>query len=371
MADAVSTVVEGSNEKKPVADITVEAITTSHDEVEATVQIQNDQPVVEAPSPTPKSSHDDVKPPPAKKLRLELDAGPSTTNTDGKPDKGSKPKPKFIYGNYNRYYSNRIQEDEEDVRMDAFKQHAHLFINKDVCDIGCNQGVVTMAVARDIGVKSIIGLDIDKELIGVARKQLARLRSNKDNNNQREGFPFNVAFKQCNYILDHEVLLDLVNEDFDTILCLSVTKWIHLNFGDAGLKLAFKRMYKQLRRGGHLILEAQPWVGYKRRKKLTPEIAKNFESIKMRPDKFREYLLSPEIGFSKCFLMEVPAHRVKGFRRPVQVFVKGEAVDLNEVKDSLCETDVQANGNKDLVDKKSLIMHEETADVKGTKEWFV
>lgn len=66
-----------------------------------------------------------------------------------------------------------------------------------------------------------------------------------------------------------EVELEKQREEYDVILGLRITKWIHLNYGDVGLKLSFRRMYKQLRRGGLLVLEMQPWNTYRKKKKLT------------------------------------------------------------------------------------------------------
>ena len=58
-----------------------------------------------------------------------------------------------------------------------------------------------------------------------------------------------IRFLCDNYVLESDDLLGLAQQEFDTILCLSTTKWIHLNFGDDGIKRAFKRMFAQLRPG--------------------------------------------------------------------------------------------------------------------------
>jgi len=41
-----------------------------------------------------------------------------------------------------------------------------------VLDIGCNIGHVTFSVARDFGSKSVVGMDIDRKLINIARKNV-------------------------------------------------------------------------------------------------------------------------------------------------------------------------------------------------------
>jgi 7SK snRNA methylphosphate capping enzyme len=129
-------------------------------------------------------------------------------------------------------------------------------------------------------------------------------------------------------------LLELEKPNYDTILCLSVTKWIHLNFGDEGIKFMFKRIYKQLHPNGILILEAQPFSNYKKRSKLTAEILKNYKSIELKPERFEAYLLSDEIGFSESWCISdnellKQSSLPKGFHRMLQVFVKRD--DNNKV----------------------------------------
>ncbi|XP_068896642.1 probable RNA methyltransferase Y17G7B.18 isoform X3 [Tenebrio molitor] len=247
----------------------------------------------------------------------------------------------FQYGNYNRYYGYRNPHNEIDHRLKVFFHHRDLFEGKDILDIGCNIGHVTLSVARDFGAKNVTGIDIDPKLIAIARKNVRHYVINSDSPKPNEGdggevpkkksfndaqsgrdFPKNVVFKTCNYVLDDDALLALEQPQFDVILCLSITKWIHLNWGDPGIKQAFRRMYAQLRPGGKLILEPQNWASYKSKRKLTETIFKNYNSIEFFPEKFTEYLLSSVVGFAKSEILGYPHHHAKGFRRPIQIFTK-------------------------------------------------
>ncbi|XP_034034422.1 7SK snRNA methylphosphate capping enzyme-like [Thalassophryne amazonica] len=109
--------------------------------------------------------------------------------------------------------------------------------------------------------------------------------------------------------------------EYDVILCLSVTKWVHLNWGDCGLKRLFQRVYRHLHPGGLFILEPQSWESYTRRKKLTDNIRKNYHSIHLKPDQFTEYLIN-EVGFTSFRCLEAPKCSVRGFQRPIYLFHK-------------------------------------------------
>ncbi|XP_050062788.1 7SK snRNA methylphosphate capping enzyme-like [Aphis gossypii] len=271
----------------------------------------------------------------------------------------------FKYGNYNRYYGYR-NPDDEDNRLKVLTERIDLFCGKDVLDIGCNIGHVTFSVARDFGAKSVVGMDIDRKLINIARKNIQHYINDtaqsslhrsldyhfKDNASRSHNdpncdkiksfptslatlygpinlpgmtvsgrFPYNVSFLQGNYVLESDHLLSLETCKFDVILCLSITKWLHLNWGDDGLKRAFKRMYAQLRPGGILVVEPQPWKSYSRRKTLTENIWKNYKNIQLKPTMFTDYLLN-EVGFSNCESISIPYNPSKGFQRPLSLYKK-------------------------------------------------
>ena len=87
-------------------------------------------------------------------------------------------KAQYPYGNYDSYYSYRLvpsslgSRGPIDVRLRAFRQE--WFTGKDVCDIGCNAGLVSASVARVYSVRSMVGFDIDATLVSKARALLAR-----------------------------------------------------------------------------------------------------------------------------------------------------------------------------------------------------
>jgi len=265
-----------------------------------------------------------------KKVRLPP---PTTASKDAKDGDGkdaqqkSKYKEKrriFRYGNYSRYYGYRVswkdngvkKPEFEDARLKCFQEE--WFRGKHVLDIGCNSGEVTIAVGRLFHPKSIKGIDIDNFLINLAHKNLARhltpnqILSKEDaQSSSPDTFPENVNFCQENYVLDSDDKLESVVPEYDTILCLSVTKWIHLNWGDNGLKRFFKRILLHLRPGGQVILEPQSWTSYTKKHSITEETDRNYKEIRFKPDDFADYLTS-EGGFASCQLIDTPLHESQG-----------------------------------------------------------
>ena len=139
--------------------------------------------------------------------------------------------------------------------------------------------------------------------------------------------------------------------EYDTILCLSVTKWVHLNWGDQGMLKLFSSIYSILRfvwildlynikiccyflvsmrflfllpfsnrKGGRLIIEPQPFKSYAKKKKLSPAILENYKSIELKPRDFPAYLVAV-VGFKRVSLLH-ESMSVNGFDRQIYECVK-------------------------------------------------
>jgi 7SK snRNA methylphosphate capping enzyme len=135
-----------------------------------------------------------------------------------------------------------------------------------------------------------------------------------------DGFQRSIYFKQENYIA--ELKSDSINSNkYDTILCLSVVKWIHLNYGDIGVKILFYNIYHQLKIGGLFIFEPQCWKSYKKKKGLTEKISKIFSEINFRPEHFNQYLIKT-YNFELISSIIPPPNSKKRFQRSFYIFKK-------------------------------------------------
>ncbi|CAD7946248.1 unnamed protein product [Amoebophrya sp. A25] len=82
---------------------------------------------------------------------------------------------------------------------------------------------------------------------------------------------------------------------FNVVFAFSITKWVHYQFGDAGLQRFFDQIYMNLADGGHFVLEPQPFSSYRKKMKLTAEIEHRVSNeIQLHPGSFVRYLTEPE-----------------------------------------------------------------------------
>ncbi|CAA3012591.1 probable RNA methyltransferase At5g51130 [Olea europaea var. sylvestris] len=261
-----------------------------------------------------------------------------------------------IFGNYRNYYGYRVDHDlEEDPRMKVLKRD--WFEGKKCLDIGCNSGLITISIAKKFGCQSILGVDIDGDRIEDAHwtlrkvaKMSARILSSKKPK-RADAELFNglenhtsasltevtpqksvdtpclqgndlfdiVSFQKGNFVQNWRPPQDTY---YHTILCLSVTKWIHLNWGDEGLITLFWKVWKLLQPGGVFILEPQPWSSYKNNRLVTETAATNYKTIQIPPEDFQDILLD-KIGFRRVDnLTSTLSGSKTGFNRPILAFWK-------------------------------------------------
>lgn len=274
---------------------------------------------------------------------------------------GRKPRREYHYGTYSSYYGYRTPRLTVDPRLAAFRPE--WFRGKKVLDIGCNVGHVTLAIAKHWSPAHILGLDIDAGVVHAARQNLRHFLSELQKQEVRDDahtqeklgdaetlrrfpvsfrlcrgaiaappllppapgvFPNNVSFMKGNYVPDSDEVLMSESAAYDVIVCLSVTRWVQLNWGDGGIRRLFRRVYTQLKPGGVFILQPQAWSSYSRRKRLTENTHRNYSSIRLRPDQFSSYLTS-EVGFTSYELIGATRSCSKGIQRPIYLFHKGPA----------------------------------------------
>ncbi|CAE7815656.1 Mepce [Symbiodinium sp. CCMP2456] len=75
----------------------------------------------------------------------------------------------------------------------------------------------------------------------------------------RPGFPYNIEFRSENVL--YTQVEGNRNVQYDVVLLFRLTKWIHINWGDLGIKRLFTRCNEWLRLGGLLVLEVKDLAG--------------------------------------------------------------------------------------------------------------
>ncbi|XP_015075069.1 probable RNA methyltransferase At5g51130 [Solanum pennellii] len=260
-----------------------------------------------------------------------------------------------VFGNYRNYYGYRIGQNlEEDPRLKAMKKE--WFEGKDCLDIGCNSGVITIAIAQKFNCRSILGVDIDDARIqdaywtlrkavrstGAVPAGVAKSTESKNvtgiENHEAES-PKKPAGIDCteSHHVQEANLFDIVSfrkgnfvqnwhpgehTSYDTIICLSVSKWVQLNWGDEGLITLFSKVWRLLSPGGVFILEPQPWSSYYSNRLVSETTRINYQEIKIRPEDFQDILLD-KIGFRMVEdITSSASGRKPGFNRPIFAFWK-------------------------------------------------
>ncbi|GAO46965.1 hypothetical protein G7K_1182-t1 [Saitoella complicata NRRL Y-17804] len=247
-----------------------------------------------------------------------------------------------------------------------------LFLNKNVLDVGCNEGRVTCAISQHLGARHVKGVDIDPFLIRKAKEYKRKLYSR-----QKTGRDTQVRFFPLSSLDKHGLrpLLDAgdkvsirprlstfpENTDFvaqdwlqtplgddeegiyDVVLALSLTKWIHLNSFDAGLKSFFDKCLRALRPGGHFIVEPQPWPSYVTAvKKKCRALASNLDKLEMRPENgFGGWLLNN--GWEEVFIAGgneegkgFDAREIRVYRKPLDVTALIDEISPCEFQNTIC-----------------------------------
>ncbi|KAJ9453587.1 putative RNA methyltransferase At5g51130 [Diplonema papillatum] len=253
----------------------------------------------------------------------------------------------YTFGNYDRYYGYRALVN--DPRVAALESIRHLLAGKAWLDVGCNNGQLTTLLAERLSAGSALGIDVDERLI----RRADRLLAERHNELRKKLLPIykelaalpspsyfpvassvgvgplpdvrcvpDVTFRAANIVnARHNIPLPR-NEHaaFDVVFCLSVTKWVHLNWGDRGLRVMFLRIYDLLTPDGLLVLEPQPWKSYAKAatRLADASILNKRSTLSLRPQQFDEHLRGLGFVLEKNLI----EREAKGFSRDLLVYRK-------------------------------------------------
>ncbi|KAM0751760.1 Bin3-domain-containing protein [Meredithblackwellia eburnea MCA 4105] len=220
------------------------------------------------------------------------------------------------FGNYFNYYFHRTAA-VPDARLALLP--TNLFKGAKVLDLGCNAGKLTIEVVTHLEAVKSLGVDLDPVLIEKANEAV-RLAG--------EDAESRCKFIERDFMGDPDAFfstLDSLSESstsdkrFNTILLLSVTKWLHLHHGDSGLQALFRALHSYLEPvNGVLVIEPQEWENYIKATNKNKSLKPMFKQIKMRPP------FTDDVNSAGFRLEDAIEREEGGFSRPLMIWRAGE-----------------------------------------------
>jgi SAM-dependent methyltransferase len=140
--------------------------------------------------------------------------------------------------------------------MEALQPLRGLFAERDVLDVGCHAGRLTVRIAHELPVRSVTAIDIDPSLILKAQevqREYRRWAATGQRGDAAGGAgraPVDVHWL-CGDALSHSF-----PSRFHVVLCLHVAQHVHRSGGDAALAALLARLTSLLHAGGVLLLQA-------------------------------------------------------------------------------------------------------------------
>ena len=173
------------------------------------------------------------------------------------------------------------------------------------------RNLISFLVAINKSVQ-FLAIDVDEKLISTAKEKFMT------ESNYVQFSTLNLMDTDDVTSMFEQYLNSLKKRHFDVIFCFSVTMWIHLNHGDAGLELFFKTARKWCK---YLVLEPQPWKCYRTasrrmRRANQPEF-EYLNKIKFQCDKLLPYII--ELCEKNGFQMKYTFGET-GWKRQIMLF---------------------------------------------------
>jgi SAM-dependent methyltransferase len=225
-------------------------------------------------------------------MKRKLSAGDEDTEVTSATDKGHR------YGNFHSYYNFHPPVDRITLltRKGGFLEYIAKTWNPtdtdnapartfSYVDVGCNEGDLTLEVAKAILDQlkgklqtkvTVKGIDLDPVLIQRAQEKWQQ--------NESADVAIQASFQEADILSTETSEAEAFTADFTSIF--STTMWIHIHGGDEGLTRVLKKLCARTRH--YLLVEPQPSKCYRNatmrlRKLGQPDVDVSSDRLKLRP----------------------------------------------------------------------------------------